>query len=241
MEYNRLTNEQVERTLNNLFMIRHYDKTSIVYNDKPNKKKNIDNKSKITSIASNYKIYSCEVHEHKSLDDIKYNQNIKHLLKYNDTLEFANTKPRTDIIILIDDEKFDRSHLTAILLLLDDIEEYKVDEIEVIFTTRIQKLIIPDVLIEELENRNMKCNVYSLFEIYPLIGSPTALYGMAYGFELVEYQKLFNKCEYKLIHVSDPLVKILNGKCDQLVVGERVCFETSAYSEITIRKIVSVV
>lgn len=241
MEYNRLTNDQVERTLNNLFMIRHYDKTTVVYNDRPNKKKNIDNKSKITSIASNYKIYSCEVNEHKSLDDVKYNQNIKHLLKYNETLEFANTKPRTDIIILIDDEKFDRSHLTAILLLLDDIEEYKVDEIEVIFTTRIQKLIIPDVLIEELENRNMKCNVYSLFEIYPLIGSPTALYGMAYGFELVEYQKLFNKCEYKLIHVSDPLVKILNGKCDQLVVGERVCFETSAYSEITIRKIVSVV
>ena len=241
MEYNRLTNDQVERTLNNLFMIRHYDKTTIVYNDKPNKKKNIDNKSKITSIASNYKIYSCEVHEHKSFEEVKYNQNIKHLLKYNETLEFVNTKPRTDIIILIDDEKFDRSHLTAILLLLDDIEEYKVDEIEVIFTTRIQKLIIPDVLIEELENRNMKCNVYSLFEIYPLIGSPTALYGMAYGFELVEYQKLFNKCEYKLIHVSDPLVKILNGKCGQLVVGERVCFETSAYSEITIRKIVSVV
>ena len=241
MEYNRLTNEQVERTLNNLFTIRHYDKTTIVYNDRPNKKKNIDNKSKITSIASNYKIYSCEVHEHKSLDEIRHNQNIKHLLKYNETLEFVNTKPRTDIIILIDDEKFDRSHLTAILLLLDDIEEYKVDEIEVIFTTRIQKLIIPDVLVEELDNRNMKCNVYSLFEIYPLIGSPTALYGMAYGFELVEYQKLFNKCEYKLIHVSDPLVKILNGKCGQLVVGERVCFETSAYSEITIRKIVSVV
>lgn len=246
----KLSQEQVERTIDNLFLVRHYDEVDLVYDGRPSKSKNSDHKSKIGSIGNNYKIYVCrkkplkmtaDSSDSKDYNDVVHNENIKHLIKYNPTLDFINTHERTDIIIVVDADKYDKSYITSVLLIIDEIMKYEPNDINIITTNRIVKLGPLDSLDETFSENNVSYSVFSIFDIYPLIGSPTALYGMAHGFELVSYQKLFNKCDYKLIHNSDPLVKIMNGHDGDLIIGTRVCFETSAYNEITIRKIVSIV
>lgn len=236
----RLNADQVQRTLTNLFKIRHYDKVEVVYEGRPSKVRNCPTGIKIASPADHYKAYLCTKLDKPVKTDNENNDSnfIDLYQKYNPDLKFKNLKPRKDIVIVIDGPSYDKSYILAIHLFKEHYLKHNPDSIEVITTNRLIKIGDISVLDEVI---GQKINVFSLFDVYPLIGSPNALYGMAFGYEVAEYEKLFNKCDYKLVHVSDPTVKILNAKPGDLILAIRSCFESSAYLEVTIRRVVTVV
>ena len=77
--------------------------------------------------------------------------------------------------------------------------------------------------------------VFSLCDVYPLIGSKTGMFGFTSDYELIEYEELYNKLDYMIVYDDDPIVKILNAKENDLIVCKNILFETTAYFEYTVR------
>jgi len=111
---NKLTPKQCEICINNFAKIRHFTKVEKIFEGKPSfASDNIERiKSlglepyKITKFANNYKIYR--------LSDVKSNETIELIKKYNADAQFKNLKDRIEFIIVVDTDKIDKQHYLAL-------------------------------------------------------------------------------------------------------------------------------
>lgn len=241
----KLNEEQVETTINNLISIRHFTKKEKIFEGKPNfssqqiemLKKKVGDKievTKVTKFANNYTIYL--------LSDPKPAAYTKELRKYNSDVKILNLNDRKEILIVLDSNKFDKQHYLAIIGFWDKIEKYVKDaKPDECLVTIVSTNIITQAISKHFQSSMiLPCNyrLFSLCEIYPLIGSKRTLWcGSSRDFELLEHEDLYNKNKYQIIFDDDPVVKILNAQKDQLIICKQTYFEVSPYSEYVIRKV----
>lgn len=241
----KLNEEQVETTINNLISIRHFTKKEKIFEGKPNfssqqietLKKKVGDKievTKVTKFANNYTIYL--------LSDPKPAKYTKELRKYNSDVKILNLNDRKEILIVLDSNKFDKQHYLAIIGFWDKIEKYVKDaKPDECLVTIVSTNIITQAISKHFQSSMiLPCNyrLFSLCEIYPLIGSKRTLWcGSSRDFELLEHEDLYNKNKYQIIFDDDPVVKILNAQKDQLIICKQTYFEVSPYSEYVIRKV----
>lgn len=234
----KLTLEQIETTINNLAKIRHFGKIEKIYDNKP-----IYNNDTITKakqilppgfeiikgrIADNYKIYLFS----NVLEDER-----KEILNYNIDCKFPNLRERKEIIIIVNSEKFDKQNYNVISILYPLFHSYiEDDNITIMSTVKTTESINNFYNTTKILPHDYK--IFSICDIYPLIGSKTTKFsGFTYDYELLEFQELYNKNKYSSIFENDPVVKILNGKINQLIIAKKILFEKSPYEEFAVRQI----
>lgn len=241
----KLNEQQVETTINNLVAIRHFTKKEKIFEGKPNfstqqielLKKKVSDKieiTKVTKFANNYTIYV--------LSNPKPAKYTEELRKYNKDVKILNLNERTEILIVLDSNKFDKQHYLAIIGFWDKIEPYLKDaKPDDCLVTIVSTNIITQAISKHFQSSMiLPCNyrLFSLCEVYPLIGSRNTLWcGSSRDFELLEHEDLYNKNKYQIIFDDDPVVKILNAQKDQLIICKQTYFEVSPYSEYVIRKV----
>ena len=231
----QLNEKQIETVVNNYAKIKHYNKVELLTDAKP-KKKTMNYLIRLNTLALGYKVYlMTRDKETYDVEDFNY-ENITMFKHCHKDIDIVNLKPRTEIFIICYCDKFDVSYINSSVYFEDYFKEYNVQNITVVTTNRLLKKVDLAQILEQ--QYNVKASVFSLFDVYPLIGSPNSLYGLAYGYELIEHEQSYNNKQYKLISVNDPIVKLLCGKPNQLIIHCRTCYETSPYNEISIRQII---
>lgn len=237
----RLTPEQVNTTINNLAKIRHFTKINKIFEGKPSFSQsdleelkrilpNQEEPYKVTKFADNYTIYL--------MSDPKPAPYTEELRKYNKNVNILNLNERQEILIVLDTNKFDKQHYLAIIGLWPMIAKYitKKSIVTIVSTNIITQAISKHFVNTEI----LPCNyrLFSLCEVYPLIGSKNSLWvGSSRDFELLQYEPIYNKNKYSVIFDDDPVVKILNATKDQLIICKQTFYETTPYSEYNIRQV----
>lgn len=239
----KLNDSQTNIVINNLATIRHLTKIEKIFEGKPNygqeqinelkRLLNHDNFIKVTKFANKYTIYL--------LSDPKPASYTKELQKYNKNVEILNLHQRKEILIVLDADKFDKQHYIAILGLWPIIKPHLDENSDDCLVTIASTNIISQAITKHFINSViLPCNyrLFSLCEIYPLIGSKNSLWcGSSRDFELIKYEPLYNKNEYQIIYDDDPVVKIMNAKNNDLIICKQTYFETSPYTEFSIRQV----
>lgn len=116
----RITNrEQIETIIKNFATVRHFAKYEKIFEGKPsfsqekmtelNEKYNM-HLIKISKFAENYIIYK--------LYNVQENDSVKDLKEINKEVKIKNLNNREEVVIVIDNDKFDRQNFMAILGLL---------------------------------------------------------------------------------------------------------------------------
>lgn len=239
----RLNQEQTNTVINNLAKIRHFTKVTEIFKGKPNYgQTDMDNLKKllppnydvikITKFADSYTIYL--------LSDPEPTDNTKDILNYNPNAKILNLNKRNEILIVLDTDKFDKQHYLAILGLWPKFYKYIDNSVACPVTITSTNIITQAIGKHFIETSILPCNyrLFSLCEVYPLIGSKTKLWsGMSWDFELMEYEPLYNNGKYSIIYDNDPVVKIMNAMKDQLIICKQVNYEVSPYVEYSIRRV----
>lgn len=246
----KLNEDQVETTVNNLAKIRHFNKVEVIFEGKPSfAESNLEKMKelgivtgKVTKFANNYKIYK--------FSDVRTNDSVKTLLSYNPGAKIKNLEPRVEFLILVDSDKFDKQFYLAVVALYPYIHEdllrqnkssvkNEPDSDENCYVTIASTNIITSSIAKHFNDSILPCNyrIFSLCDVYPLIGSKRKLYGFTKDFEVMENEILYNKCSYPIILDSDPMVKILNARNGDLIICQHLLFETTPYWEYSIRKV----
>ena len=100
---------------------------------------------------------------------------------------------------------------------------------------------IEPAMLRHFHTRFLPCNyrVMSLYDdLYPLIGSKSQLwYGCVKNYEVLEYEKLYNGCNYSYIYDDEHLVKLLNANPGDLIVAVQVLNEGRPYLEFVIKEV----
>lgn len=115
--------DQAEIVINNLATVRHFTKVEKLFKGLPSfseesmrKLEELGiNAGKITKFADNYVIYK--------LSEPKENDSVRNLRKYNKNIKIKNLNNRTEFIIVVDADKFDKQHYLAIIALYPIIHE----------------------------------------------------------------------------------------------------------------------
>ena len=239
----KLNDLQTNIVINNLAAIRHLTKIEKIFEGKPNYsqeqieklKQELKNEEfvKVTKFANKYTIYV--------LSDPKPAIYTKELQRYNKNVKILNLNTRQEILIVVDADKFDKQHYLAILSLWITIKPYVDQNSNDCLVSIVSTNIITQAITKHFINTTiLPCNyrLFSLCEIYPLIGSKNSLWcGSSRDFELLEYEPLYNKNEYQIIYDDDPVVKIMNAKNNDLIICKQTYFETSPYTEFSIRQV----
>lgn len=214
-----LTEEQAEHTLNNLCKIRGLDKPKLITKNKPKYSQEMCKKFNIPFIT-------------KFAD--KY-------LSYMATRNGKDDKETNEAFILIFADKVDVYFLTACAALYIEYfyDKVKKDAQAPHFT------ILPAFTVSESLKSHYKrdilpdCNyrIFSLTELYPMIGSKTDMFKLTYNYERYSYTPCFNGKEYVKIYDSDPMVKMLNAMPGDLVVCSAVSSDDSIFGQTFIRQV----
>lgn len=231
----QLTDVQINRVFENYKKIKHFDHHELIFEGKP-KKKNIEKAIRLNTLAKKYEVYLL-TRDNDDLQENDFNkENIEVYKECNKKIKLVNLQKRKELFIICYCDKFDVSFVNSVIYFEDYFNEYKPDQITIVTTNRLMKKLN----IREIIEKTYRCKtlLFSLFDIYPLIGSPNCMYGLAYGYELIEHEESYNNKQYKLIDNNDPIVKLLGGSNGQLIIHMRTTYETSPYSEISVREIV---
>ena len=215
----RLNGEQIKTTLNNMWKIRNVKMEEKLFEGKPVFSKEIMAKYKYkhyTKFADNYVIYLCKSLEYK----------------------------HNEIYITVETDHYDKQNLLAISGLehligkyLDESCTYCRPTINICLCfvlTQSMRSHVPT----EIFARKCFVRVFSLCNLYPMIGSKNKLYGLTFDYKLLPYERAYNDKDYIEISSSDPMVIALNGVMGELLVCSRIIYDVTAYKDIQIRKIV---
>lgn len=214
-----LTEEQVTVTLNNLCKIRGLDEPKLISKSKPKYSQEMCKKYNIPFIT-------------------------KFAEKYHSYLATRNGKdnPETNEgFIVIFADKVDVYFLTACAALYIEhfYDKVKKDAHAPHFT------ILPAFTVSESLKSHYKrdilpdCNyrIFSLAELYPMIGSTTHQYKLTYNYEKHPYEPAFNGQEYVKIYDNDPIVKMLNAMPGDIITCNALAFDDSISSQTFIRQV----
>lgn len=220
-EIRSLSEKQMNILLKNWFNILGVTKSEIVTSGKP--KFNSEYESKyniphITKYANNYILYKC-----KTNDNILY-------------------------FIIFEANKFDKYNFNACIWFYHLFEEElnKDDKYKNELRPRVficPNHVITSSMINHLPDDILPCTyrVISLCDIYPLIGSSTSLYGLAYDYKIANVdKKAYNNRNYPSLSDSDPVVKVLNAIPGDIIQYKRILFDASPFNEYYFREVKSV-
>lgn len=218
-----LTEEQVTITLNNLCKLRELDKPKILSRNKPK--------------------YSKELCERENLLFIT-----KFADKYITYIATRNNK-----------EDKTTNH-GFIVIFADKVDTYNISACAALYIEHLREKIDPkaypphiDILCAFNVNENLrthyksdilpKCNyrVWSLCEIYPMIGSKTDLFRLTFDYKKLPYEPTYNNKEYLKIRDSDPIVKTLNAIPNELIVCKYLSYDDSVFASTIIKQVEHVV
>ena len=215
----RLTPEQINTTLKNMWGLRHVKMEKKIYEGKPIFSKEIMakyNYKHYTKFADNYIIYLC-----KSTDD-----------------------GHNEIYITVETDHYDKQNLLAIsgfehmiTQYLEESKKYHKPTINVCLCfvlTQAMRSHIPTNIFPT----NPFMRVFSLCNLYPMLGSKNKQFGLTFDYHLKPYEKAYNNKDYIEVSGSDPMVIALNGIQGELLICSRILFDVTAYKDIQIRKIV---
>jgi hypothetical protein len=236
----KLNEDQILTVINNLAKCRHLTKVEQIFKGKPSFKEETIKKleelkevkkmnfeySKVTKLVDVY-IFKLSI--------VEENDSVRELRIYNPNVKIKNLNERVEFVFVIDTDRFDKQHYLSLIALYPLIHDY-VDFNNVNVSITCSNLITTAIA-KHFNSMFLPCpyRVFSLCDVYPLIGSKSGLYGFTSDFELIEYEELYNKCDYMIIYDNDPMVKILNAQENDLIICKNILFETTAYFEYTIR------
>jgi hypothetical protein len=225
-----LNTDQIKTTLTNLFKIMKYESTNIIYTGKPKFSKEDVIKynlgHNITKFAKNYTVYECHLgkeHQDFKLFGIEY-------MYY----------------IVIEENNFDKLHIQACSWFYHLFENKILPKGD----HPVQVFISPAYVVTDQMKLHVPTNVlpcpYAFIPLtvfYPIIGSKTNIYGLAFDYQLIrKNDKIQNvndtlKLSYPVIYTHDPIVKILNGMVGDLIVCKRIIFDVRPCTEYYCRQI----
>lgn len=260
----KLNREQIETTVNNLARCRHFTKVEKIFEGSPKFTKEVLNElqelgieaTKITKFADNYIIYK--------FSNVKEFDSTKDLKKINKNIKIKNLNERTEFVFVVDCDKFDKQFYLALISLyplihkdlMKNIEKEKIKggsekpstkdrtfnfkfESDDCYVSICPSNYITTSISKHFDNTILPCTyrIFSLCEIYPLIGSKNELFGFTKDFELAEYEELYNKMDYQYIMDNDPMVKILNARSGDLIIYKQILYDSVPYYEYAIRQV----
>ena len=237
---NKLNREQIETTVKNLAECRHFTKIETIYEGKPTySEENISKMKslgidlpKVTKFATNYIIYK--------LSEPEENESSRSLRKYYKDAKIKNLNDRVDIIIVLDQDKFDKQFIMACASFWPMIHNLiKKGETECrinicpnnLLTTTIESnhlyiLIFPVIY-----------KIFSLYKVYPLIGSKRQKFTFTRNYEVLEHFELYNHYKFPVIKDFDPVTYIMGAEPGDIIICQILLFETSPYFEYSIREV----
>lgn len=217
----QLNEEQIQTVLSNMWKLRKVKKEKVIFEGKPVFSKEIMEKygyKHYTKFANRYVIYLC-----KSLED---NHN--------------------EIYITMETDHFDKQNILAISGFEHLIGEYLNESRETakrptiniclcfVVTSAMRKHLPTKIF-----NTSSFLRIFSLCNLYPMIGSRNKIGGLTYDYEILPYEKTYNNKEYIEISAGDPMVIALNGIDGELLKCSRILYDDNAFKDIQIRKIVN--
>ena len=253
-----LTDEQLSYCIQNFATIRHFTKVEKIFEGKGNYSENNINKLKnlgidpeiVTRFPIRYMIYK--------LSHVEKSKSCETLEKFNSKIKIKNINDRTEFLIIIDNNRFDKQNFLALLSLYPIIHEMlskqkgfelytKLDEDYIqkgneVYVTVSTTFHIEPSLIRHLKTRFLPCNyrIFSMHNAYPLIGCKYKTWcGMCQDFEVLEYEKLYNNQKYSVIYNDEILVDILNANVGDLIICKTIFNEGRPYFEYTLREVYS--
>jgi len=218
-----LLEEQIETTLKNLWKCRNCKFEKKLFNGKPYFDKTIYEKykyEKYTKLANNYTVYLC-----RSLYDNKY-----------------------EIYFVVESDHYDKQNLLAVQLFYHIIENYVYESEEYPRVNVCLSFVITEAMKSHLpaqifKNANIFTRIFSLCTLYPVIGSKNKLFGLGYDYKIIRYneykeRKTYNKKDFDFILSGDPIALIFNSLPGDLIVCSRIIFDSTAFKDTQIRKVV---
>lgn len=215
----RLTPEQIDTTLKNMWKLRNVKMEKKLYEGKPVFSKEIMakyNYKHYTKFADNYMIYHC-----KSLDD-----------------------GHNEIYITVETDHYDKQNLLAVSgfehLITKYIEESRsyhrptINLCLCFVLTQAMRTHVPTNIFPS----NPFMRIFSLCNLYPMLGSKNKQFGLTFDYKLRPYEKTYNNKDYIEIMSSDSMVIALNGIMGELLICSRILYDETAYKDIQIRKII---
>lgn len=213
-----LNDEQIETVLRNLWKVRNVKHEEILFNGKINMtKEEIKNIGcdVYTKLAENYCIHRC-----KSIED---NHN--------------------ELYIIVKTTQFDKQNILAIEYFTPMLQKYFEETAH--YKRPLVNICLPftitDVILSHIPVEFIVCyyRIYSLCKLYPMLGSKNNLFGLTYDYHVIDYEETYNGKNYSTIDAGDPMVIAVNAIEGDLIVCQRIIYDTNAYSDTQIKRVVN--
>ena len=243
----KLNFEQVETTIKNIGKARHLNKMEKIFEGKASftekvkqelEKYNVE-LNKISRYADVYKIY--RLYDVDKIEDSEF-------LKYNSKAQLKNYEERNEIFIVVDSDAIDKQIYMATIafyhIIAPFLEEnktkynYTKTAVDIVLTNYVTAAMRKHVVSNDISYLPCPYNIYSLCDVYPLCGSKNRTIGsFTKDYEIFKYEELYNKNEYQIVSISDPIVKILKGEESDVIACKTLYFDASPYYEYQLRQI----
>lgn len=238
--------EQIETTIRNLAKARHLTKVEKIWEGKASftneAKQTIQefgiHYTKVNKSAESYSIWKLTKPEDPKKSEV---------IKYNPTLKLHNYEDRIELVVVIQDSKFDKQQFLALPLIYNkiypEIESCVKTHPENCYLNICTTYKIADKLATHLDEQILPINyrIISLVDLYPLIGSKTRSYSFTKNYEVCDYQPYYDGKQYMIIMDSDPMVKILNAFEGDVICCQILINDTCPYYEWQFRRVKSTI
>lgn len=224
-----LTEEQIQITLKNLWMLRNLKMEKILYKGKPIFSKEIMEKYEYkhyTKFANNYIIYVC-----KSTED--------------------NHK---EIFITVETDHYDKQNILAISGFSHIIQDYINESVKYIrpyiniclcfvISQGMRSHIPIDVFnhVPMFSYIPVKFRYIQMCRLYPMIGSKTKIGGLTFNYRLIKKDeneiKAYNNKSFSIVDGGEPMAIALNALDGDLLVCDRIIYDATAYSDTQIKMV----
>ena len=222
IEIQCLSEDQALRTVENLCKVRGLDKPKIISKEKPSFSKDIVQKYNLNVIT-------------------KFADKYITLLA---TKNGKNDKSTNEVFVLVFANQMDKFYFNAVSSLYYTVFKDLVDpKAKRPHITILAAFVVTEAMATHYNYDIIPCNyrIFSLCDIYPMIGSKNKLWKLSYDYELHEFEPAYNKKEYISIYDFDPISKILNAIDGDLILCKRLILDVNVYSDVQIRRVKSII
>jgi hypothetical protein len=218
IEVKCLTEEQAMTTVENMCKVRGLAKPKVLSTDKPSFSKDIIQKYNLSVITKFGDRYITLLATRNGKDD----------------------KATNEVFVIVFAEEMDKYYFTAIVSLYHTTFKQYIDpSSKHPHVTILAAFVVTEAMKVHYRNDILPCNyrIFSLCELYPMIGSKNKMFKLSYDYELHEYEPTYNKKEYTAVYDFDPVAKMLNAIEGDIIVCKRLILDNNIYSDVQIREV----